>query len=309
MNSCTVVVHVLDTRQLGRPGIIAATAVETNDGVALFDTGPESTFDNIAAELQRIGASARDVRHVFLSHVHFDHAGAAWRFAELGAMVYVHPRGARHLLDPAKLIESATRIFGDEMQKLWGRVAPVPEASLRVLQDQEVVRLGSTEVRAIETPGHASHHHVYHWDENLFGGDVAGVRIGGGPPIPPFVPPELDVEEWERSIEKMRALNASALYLPHFGRAADSVSSHLDALQERVRRYANWFRDRMQAGESEEQLVPAFADYEAADLRAGGATDDEAADYERADPSYMAVTATMRYWRKYYPEQVGAVSA
>jgi glyoxylase-like metal-dependent hydrolase (beta-lactamase superfamily II) len=210
VNNCAVAVHVLDTRQLGRPNIIAATALETADGVALFDTGPESTFDNIAAELQRIGAAPRDVRHVFLSHIHFDHAGAAWRFAQLGATIYVHQRGARHLTDPAKLVESATRIFGDEMQKLWGTIAPVPEQNLRVLEDDQIVRLGSLEVRAIETPGHATHHHVYHWEDNLFGGDVAGVRIGGGPPIPPFVPPELDVEAWERSIDKMRALDAPA---------------------------------------------------------------------------------------------------
>ena len=302
-------VHVFDTRQLGRPGIIAATALETPDGLTLFDTGPESTFDNIAAELRARGFASADVRHVFLSHIHFDHAGAAWRFAEQDATVYVHENGAPHLTDPARLIESATRIFGDQMQTLWGRIGPVPKQNVRVLDDGEVVRLGATEVRAIETAGHASHHHVYHWDDNLFGGDVAGVRIGGGPPIPPFVPPELDVDEWERSIDKMRALNASTLYLPHFGRVADSLSSHLDALQERVRRYATWFRDRMRAGETEKQMVPAFAEYEAQDLHAGGASDEEAADYERADPSYMAVTATTRYWRKYYPEQVGAVSA
>ena len=90
-------IHVLDTRQLGRPGIIAATALESADGIALFDTGPESTFDNVVAELRRIGARPDEVRHVFLSHIHFDHAGAAWRFAELGAKIYVHPRGAPHL--------------------------------------------------------------------------------------------------------------------------------------------------------------------------------------------------------------------
>jgi glyoxylase-like metal-dependent hydrolase (beta-lactamase superfamily II) len=303
-----VAVHVLDTRQLGRSNIIAATAFETADGVALFDTGPESTFDTIAAELQRIGAAPRDVRHVFLSHIHFDHAGAAWRFAQLGATIYVHQRGARHLTDPAKLVESATRIFGDEMQKLWGTIAPVPEQNLRVLEDDQIVRLGSLEVRAIETPGHATHHHVYHWEDNLFGGDVAGVRIGGGPPIPPFVPPELDVEAWERSIDKMRALDAARLYLPHFGLVADPVASHLEALRGRVRRYADWFRDQMRAGEHDEQLVPAFAEYEAQDLRAGGASADEVIDYEAADPSYMAVTAATRYWRKNYPEQVGAVS-
>jgi glyoxylase-like metal-dependent hydrolase (beta-lactamase superfamily II) len=299
-------IHILDTLQLGRPGIIAATAVETSDGVALFDTGPESTFGNIAAGLLAMGAAPTDVRHVFLSHIHFDHAGAAWRFAELGATVYVHARGARHLLDPAKLVESATRIFGDEMEKLWGRVAPMPEEKLRVLEDGEVVRLGGLKVRVIETPGHASHHHVYHWEENLFGGDVAGVKIGSGPAIPPFVPPELHVESWLGSIEKMRALDAAKLYLPHFGQVEGNVSEHLDQLEERVRRWSGWFRDRARDGETEQQLVPAFAEYEAADLLAGGATEEIVADYERADPSHMAVTAALRYWQKYHPAEVGA---
>ena len=112
-------IHVLDARHLGRPGIIAATAVETMEGVVLFDTGPESTFANIADALSEAGAQPSDVRHVFLSHIHFDHAGAAWRLAELGATVYVHPRGALHLIDPTALLASATRIFGDDMDGLW----------------------------------------------------------------------------------------------------------------------------------------------------------------------------------------------
>jgi glyoxylase-like metal-dependent hydrolase (beta-lactamase superfamily II) len=298
-------VHVLDTRQLGRPGIIAATAVETDEGLVLFDTGPESTFDNVAAELHKVGFAATDVRHVFISHIHFDHAGAAWRFAELGATIYVHPRGAPHLLDPRKLIESATRIFGDDMEKLWGRVAPVPEGRLRVLQDMDVVNAGPLQVRAIATPGHASHHHVYHWEDNLFGGDIAGVRLGAGPPIPPFVPPELHVESWQDSIQKIRALKPTKLYLPHFGLVAGSVSAHLDALAERVRRWADWFRDRMRAGDDEPRLTPAFAAYEAKDLREGGATQEQVRDYETADPSFMAVGAALRYWRKYHPEEVG----
>ena len=297
-------VHILDTRQLGRPGIIAATALETSDGIALFDTGPESTFDNIATELRNVGAAPEDVRHVFLSHIHFDHAGAAWRLAEAGATIYVHERGAPHLIDPTKLVDSATRIFGDDMAKLWGRIAPVPPQRLRVLQDGEVVRLGSLDVRALATPGHASHHHVYHWNDSAFGGDIAGVRIGSGPPIPPFVPPELHIESWLESIDKMRSLEIVTLYLPHFGAVDANIPAHFDALEDRVRRWSQWFRDQIGAGSAEPQLVPAFADYEAADLLAGGATEEHVRDYETADPSYMAVTAALRYWRKHHPEQV-----
>jgi glyoxylase-like metal-dependent hydrolase (beta-lactamase superfamily II) len=292
-------VHILDTRHRGNPGIIAATALETTAGLALFDTGPESTFETLAREIERCGFKPRDVRHVFLSHIHLDHAGAAWRFAELGATIYVHPRGAPHLLDPTKLLQSATRIFGDDMERLWGRFAPVPGERLRSLEDEELVHIDSLEIRAIETPGHARHHHIYQWENNVFGGDIAGVRLGNGPPIPPFVPPELDVESWRESIAKIRALNPVKLFLPHFGLLADAVSTHLDALEERVIRWAEWFHTRIRNGDDEQQLVNAFAEYEMNDLRAGGASEAEALNYEAADPSYMAVPAAIRYWSKH----------
>ena len=115
----------------------------------------------------------------------------ALTFAELGATIYVHPRGSPHLIDPAKLVASATRIYGDQMERLWGKFAAIAPERVRVLKDQEVVRLAPFEIRAIATPGHASHHHVYQWNDNIFGGDVTGVRLGSGPPVPPFVPPEL----------------------------------------------------------------------------------------------------------------------
>jgi glyoxylase-like metal-dependent hydrolase (beta-lactamase superfamily II) len=299
-----VKIHILDTLHLGRPGIIAATALETDDGLVLFDTGPESTFPKIAAALQKIGFSPNDISRVFLSHIHFDHAGAAWRLAELGATIHVHPRGAPHLIDPSKLIESATRIFGAEMPRLWGKIAPVPPERVSVLGDGDVVRVAPFEIRAIATPGHASHHHIYHWADNVFGGDIAGVRIGAGPPIPPFVPPELQIEEWHESIAKIRALDPLDLYLPHFGRVPGSIHDHLDALDERVHDWSLWLGDRIRTGTAEPELMADFAKYEANDLRAGGASETEIQNYELADPSYMAVGAATRYWNKYHPEQV-----
>lgn len=268
----------------------------------LFDTGPESTFANVTAELERIGARASDVRHVLVSHIHFDHAGAAWRFAELGAIIYVHPRGAPHLVDPTKLVESATRIFRDQMDKLWGRVAPLPASQVTVLEDGESVRVADVTIRAIATPGHASHHHVYHWDDCLFGGDIAGVRLGKGPPIPPFVPPELHIESWLESIEKMRALSPATLYLPHFGKLEGGITSHFDELERRVRAWADWFRNQLRGGADEKRLLDTFPKLEHEDLLAHGADAQLVESYETADPSYMAVPAAMRYWIKYHPE-------
>jgi glyoxylase-like metal-dependent hydrolase (beta-lactamase superfamily II) len=296
--------HVLDTRHLGRAGIIAATVLETDEGPVLFDTGPESTFENLSGALRRRGFDPSDVRHVFLSHIHFDHAGSAWRFAELGATIYVHERGAPHLIDPAKLVASATRIYGDEMERLWGRFAPIAVDRVRVLYDNDTVRLAPFEIRAIATPGHASHHHVYQWNDYLFGGDVAGVRLGGGPAVPPFVPPELDIEAWRESIAKIRGLNPAKLYLPHFGLVPGDIPAHLDALDERVHRWSTWFRDRLRAGDDEQTMKPAFAEFVAHELREGGAAENEVVDYEQADPSFMAVGAATRYWCKRHPEEV-----
>ena len=305
-------VHILDTRQLGLPGIVAATALETKEGIALFDTGSESTFDNVIVDLRKAGFDARDVRHVFLSHIHFDHAGAAWRFAEIGARIHVHPRGAPHLIDPTKLVESATRIFGDEMERLWGRFAPIPAERIKVLEDNEVVRVAPFEIRAIATPGHASHHHVYHWNDNVFGGDIAGVRIGKGPPIPPFVPPELQVESWRESIAKIRKLNATHLYLPHFGKIAGPIGEHLDLLDERVAKWSEWFKEKIRSGSDEPSLRSEFAALEHSEIETFASRcaplvtghSSLVALYEAADPSYMAVSAATRYWKKFHPEAV-----
>ena len=297
-------IHVLDTRQLGHAEIVAATALETNDGIALFDTGPESTFENVISELRKAGFGIDEVRHVFLSHIHFDHAGAAWRLART-ANVYVHPRGAPHLIDPIKLVESAKRIFGADMDRLWGKIAAVPKERVKILQDNDVVRIAPFEIRAIATPGHASHHHVYHWDDNVFGGDVAGVRIGNGPPIPPFVPPELHIESWRESIAKIRKLNATNLYLPHFGKVNGSIPEYLDLLDERVARWSEWFREKIRTGTTEDQLRPEFAALEHSEIAEfASSADSLVTSYEAADPSYMAPPAAIRYWKKYHPEAV-----
>ena len=297
-----VKIHVLDTRHGGRPGIIAATALETNDGLALFDTGADATFENIASAMRAVGFAPNDVRHVFLSHIHLDHAGAAWHFAELGATIHVHPRGARHLVDPSRLMESATRIFGDDMQRLWGEMRPIAGDKVKVTEDGEIICAGQYKVRALDTPGHASHHNVYQWEDHLFGGDVAGVQLDDGPPVPPFVPPELHVESWLESIERMRALPVTHLYLPHFGSVSGELPAHFDALEERVRRWAEWFREQLRKGRSEAEMIPDFAAYEAKDILDAGAAEERLTDYELADPSFMAVTASIRYWQKYHPE-------
>lgn len=297
-------VHIFDTFQLGRPKIIAVTALETQDGIALFDVGPESTWNNVLRQLEAAGLRQEDVRHVFLSHIHFDHAGAAWRLAQSGATIYVHPKGAPHMADPSRLVESATRIYGDRMQELWGSLQPIPTERIRIANDGDVFQAGQFRVKAVDTPGHANHHNVYAWDDNVFGGDVAGVTINGGPVIPPFVPPELHLESWVESIAKLRALRAARFYLPHWGLVEGGIPAHLDQLEARLHDWAGWFRRRLKEGADEPTLVQEFERYEAEDLMRNGRDAQGVKDYELADPSFMAVSASLRYWKKYHPEEI-----
>jgi glyoxylase-like metal-dependent hydrolase (beta-lactamase superfamily II) len=190
------------------------------------------------------------------------------------------------------------------MERLWGKFAPIAPERVRILEDNDLVRVAPFAIRAVETPGHASHHHVYHWDDTVFGGDVAGVRLGSGPPVPPLVPPELDVEAWRESIAKIRALNPAELYLPHGGLVPGDIAAHLDLLEERLIRWSIWFRDRLRLGDDAARMTPAFAEYVVAELRSAGAAETELAAYEQADPSFMAVSAAIRYWTKHHPEKV-----
>jgi glyoxylase-like metal-dependent hydrolase (beta-lactamase superfamily II) len=296
------VIHTIDLHDRA-PRVIASFLLETNGGPVLFETGPESRFSVLLDGLNTLGYAASEVKQVFVTHIHLDHAGAAWRFAELGARVYVHPRGAPHLIDPSKLWASATRIYGDKMEELWGQMGFVPESQIEILHDGDTVALGDLSVRAIETPGHANHHHAFLLGDILFGGDVTGVKIGRGPVLPPCPPPEIHLEAWRESIAKVRALQPSSIYLTHFGPTAE-VGPHLDALEARLLDWANWIKTGLKAGLSREQMVQEFEAYVAAGLRAAGLSEEEVQEYEFADPSWMSVDGLVRYWNKHHPEEV-----
>jgi glyoxylase-like metal-dependent hydrolase (beta-lactamase superfamily II) len=298
------VIHILDLQDRA-PRVIAAFLLETREGPVLFETGPESRFSALLDGLNGLGYAASDVRHVFVTHIHLDHAGAAWRMAERGATIYVHPKGAPHLVDPSRLWASAARIYGEQMEALWGQMGSVPEGQVRLLQDGEVVRLGEVEVRVVETPGHADHHHAYLVGEVLIGGDVTGVRIGRGPVLPPCPPPEIHIERWLESLAKIRTLAPKKLYLTHFGEFED-VEAHLEALEARLLDWADWIKERLRAGQARAQMVAEFEAYVAAGLKAAGLGPSELVEYEYADPAWMSVDGLVRYWNKHRPEEVMA---
>ncbi len=294
-------IHVLDTGFQGHPGVIAVFAVPHDAGVALIESGPESTFDAVAEGLKKLGFGPEDVTDVLLTHIHLDHAGAAWRFAEAGARVHVHPRGYRHLADPSRLMESARQIYKDQMEALWGRMEPIPEDRLFAVQDGERVNVGGRTFVAHETLGHAKHHHAWQLGEALFTGDVAGVRLFGGPALPPCPPPDIQVEDWAASIEKIQEIAPQTLYLTHYGPYAD-VQGHLADLKARLFDWADWVKARLKEGQTPEAMVPAFEAKVRAELLGAGRSPEEAAAYEAANPSAYSVYGLVRYWQKHHPE-------
>ncbi len=213
------------------------------DRPALIETGPASTVETLLEGVREAGLEADDLQAAAVTHIHLDHAGAAGTLAQRlpHLHVYVHPVGAPHLADPTRLLASARRLYGDALDPLFGPVVPVPPERLHVLDDSAVVALGSRTVRALNTPGHASHHHVF-FDEHsgdLFTGDAAGVAMPRTRYVtPPTPPPELDFTAWRQTITRVRALRPARLLLTHFGPhtwADDLLAQLQDRLDARER--------------------------------------------------------------------------
>jgi glyoxylase-like metal-dependent hydrolase (beta-lactamase superfamily II) len=277
--------RVIDVEHLGRPHVIGCWEV---DG-ALVDPGPESSLPTLLAAL-----GEQQPRALLLTHIHLDHAAAT------GAMVrrwpdlevYVHERGAPHLIDPSKLLASAERLYGERLEYLWGTILPVPEANVRVLGGGETV-LG---MRVAYTPGHASHHVCYLHEETgtAFVGDVAACRI---PPsklvMPPTPPPDIDIELWEDSIGIVESWRPERLALTHFG-PVDEPSEHLATVRERIREEAELAR-RMPEAEYEADLGRRVT----AALHGEGLDDEgTVAELLQAVPTAYQWGGLDRYWRK-----------
>jgi len=289
-------IHTLDL-QFRIPGTVAAYLVESNGELALIETGPDSTYPNLVQALGRLGVQPSDVRTVLVTHVHLDHAGAAFRLAQTGATIHVHPKGIRHMADPSKLLASATRIYRDRMAELWGTLESIPADQLKVTEDRQKIRVGKAAIEVVETPGHAIHHNAYFVEGAVFTGDVGGVALPGGPVLPPTPPPDIDLEAWGISIARLRSLHAEAIYPTHYGRH-ERVPSYLDELESQLHAWAGWIKDRLDEGKDEAAIVPEFVAWADGRLAAGGVPEADAARYRVALPFAMNVTGLVRYWSK-----------
>jgi glyoxylase-like metal-dependent hydrolase (beta-lactamase superfamily II) len=238
----------IDLHFLGLEQEIGVYVVDTVDGPALFDCGPTSTLENLRAGLAELGLGVGDLRHLLLSHVHLDHAGATGALVRENPQltVWVSPVGMPHLVDPTRLETSSRRLFPN-FDELWGAVLPVPEQNLRVA-DGDVVGW-----EAFPTPGHASHHVAFLREGTLLAGDAAGVRIPPSDYVQPVAPPpDIDVEAWRRSVDQMERHAPERLALVHFG-VANDVPDHLRRLRTSLERWSGWVR----AGLSEDEFVAA----------------------------------------------------
>jgi glyoxylase-like metal-dependent hydrolase (beta-lactamase superfamily II) len=267
------------------PGIVACYLLETADGPALFDCGPTTTIPHLKAGLAERGLDLMDVRHLLLSHIHLDHAGAAGALVRQNPWLQVHVSeiGAPHVVDPTKLEASARRLYGPAFDELWGELVPVPESNVHVVGNR---LLG---LDCFPTPGHASHHVSYlDTDGTLYAGDAAGVRLQGARFVmPPCPPPECDLGAWEQSLAEIERRVPARLALIHFG-VFDDLQEHLASLRETLSRWG----ERVEDGMDEDAFIAA-ARYDVSQ------TDPELVDeYQRAGPYWHHFRGIERYWRK-----------
>jgi glyoxylase-like metal-dependent hydrolase (beta-lactamase superfamily II) len=295
-------VDYVDLQFLGKPEIIATAVLQSAGGVALIDPGPSTTLENLREALRRKGIAFTDVRQLLLTHIHLDHAGAAGTLLRENAEidVFVHERGAPHLIDPSKLLASATRLYGADMERLWGEVLAVPAERVRTLKGGERIVAGGRDLLVEYTPGHASHH-VSYFDSSsriAFVGDTAGIRRGPGTYImPPTPPPDIDLEVWRESEAKILAWDPDTLFLTHFG-PFHGARMHFRELMDRLGEWSAIVRRLLaDASLSDDERERRFVDAALLDLRRV-VGDAEAEQYGRAGRLDYSWQGLSRYWRK-----------
>ncbi|MEO7155930.1 MAG: MBL fold metallo-hydrolase [Vicinamibacterales bacterium] len=290
----------IDLQFRGSPRVIATAILSGKDGVTLIDPGPTSCLPALEAGLRDRGLGLRDVRSLLLTHIHLDHAGAAGTITERvpGVRVYVHERGAPHMIDPVKLLASATRLYGDRMELLWGAFLPVPADRISVLKGGERLELADTAMRVAYTPGHAKHHVSYLNDHDgmAYVGDTAGVRVSGDYLIAPTPPPDIDIEAWQQSLNIIDEWQPVSLFLTHFG-PITPARAHLARFRTTVTAAAEASRQLLAGGGTDEELSKRFAEQMRREVRRE-LPEQEARAAELAAPFDQLWQGLARYWQR-----------
>lgn len=291
-------VHPIDLEFHGTFLMIYSFLVETSIGPVIIETGPHSSNKNLVAGIEKLGYKAEDIKHVFLSHVHLDHAGGAWCWAELGAKIYVHPEGYRHIHDPEKLLSSAKRIYGQMMDFLWGTLKPIPAEQLIIVEDQDVITVGDCDFKAIHSPGHAKHHTAWQLDNVLFTGDVAGICMDDLAVLAPCPPPDINIDLWIASIDKCLAIEEVDTYYLTHGSRVDDIQRQMKALKRTLRMQADFLKPYFDNETPTKEIYKPFGEMMSQDLLDQGVPAAKVKDYENANPSAANIAGIMRYWKK-----------
>ena len=290
-------IDILDLNFLNKSNTIAAFLIQDENIKVLIETGPFSTIRRCERALNELGVEVEEIDAVLLTHIHFDHAGAAWYFAQKGAQIYVHPMGVKHLQDPHRLLLSAKRIYKDRMDLLWGRIEAIKPNNIEAIKHRQRIPLGRLTFIAHHTPGHAKHHIAWQIEDFLFTGDVAGVAIESEIVVPPCPPPDIQLEDWKSSIDLMRDLNPKALFLTHFGKHSQ-VSELLEKLEEELFKWADWIYMNGMNTNEQEKLVANFVKWTKGRLIEKGLSNSDIDRYMKANPPEMSVSGLQRYWTK-----------
>lgn len=291
-------IETLDLGFQGTPETIASFLVVGSAGPVLLETGPGSTLPRLVEQLEERGFAAKDVQGVLVTHIHLDHAGGAGWWAQQGVPVYVHSAGAPHLIDPSKLLASAERIYGDRMDALWGQTLPAPRGKIIPVEDGDAIEVAGLRFRALSTPGHARHHHVYRLDDIGFMGDALGILLPGRKWIDlPAPAPEFDLEAWRESLQRIRQQEFSTIYRAHFGEVGD-VAEQIDSFELILIEATDLVRQMMSEGLERSSMVDRYQSVMRDRATAAGLDQATAHTYELANPRDMSVDGITRYWRK-----------
>jgi glyoxylase-like metal-dependent hydrolase (beta-lactamase superfamily II) len=292
-------IYTIDLKFLGRSGTIAAYLIPTGSGGILVESGPGSTIPALLEGIRSNGFDISDIHDVFLTHIHLDHAGAAGWLPQQGCRIHVHENGASHLINPEKLLASASRLYGTRMDELWGKILPVDEAKIHIFRDDEVVTVGNISVRALDVPGHASHHLAYLIEDACFTGDIGGIRLISTQYLSlPMPPPDLNLEKWRESIHKIQEHQPERIVPTHFGIYSD-VTWHLEALLEALDNVEAWIEERLPHDPTIDVLRQQYLEFEY--QRASKFHIDKAiVDAQQiANPLFLSADGIFRYWNKF----------
>lgn len=293
-------VWLIDLGFQGRRGVVAAYLLAGNGELALIETGPSSTLSALRDGIAKAGFAPEELTHFLVSHIHLDHSGAAGPLLREApnAQVYVHPFGAPHLVDPTKLLASATRIYGEQMEPLWGEVAPIPADRVTALTDDERISVAGRRLRVLFTPGHASHHVAYEDAEAraIYTGDVGGIRMPGTSYVcAPSPPPDLDPEAWRLSVQRLQSMSPRRLYLTHFG-AVNDAANHLSGIIPDLDAFLEIAEETLASGGDQTLLTANLHARMQREL--GDVPHNVVVNLEWATPSYMAALGLTRYLTK-----------